>query len=60
MTELQIVTMVLLFAIILMIIALICIIAQKLEAQKKRESNIIESQSHERLDTSYLRIVNAA
>ena len=60
MTELQMVTMVLLFAIILMIIALIHIISKKLEDQKPKDSMIIDAESHEPLDTAHLRIVNAA
>lgn len=60
MTELQTVTMILLFAIILMIIALILIIAKKIEEQKAREGMIIDAGTGVPLNTSNLRIVNAA
>lgn len=60
MTELQTVTMILLFAIILMIIALILIIAKKIEEQKAREGMIIDAGTETPLNTSNLRIVNAA
>lgn len=60
MTELQTVTMILLFAIILMIIALILIIAKKIEEQKAREGMIIDAGTEIPLNTSNLRIVNAA
>lgn len=60
MTELQTVTMILLFAIILMIVALILIIAKKIEEQKSREGMIIDAGTETPLNTSNLRIVNAA
>ena len=60
MTELQTVTMILVFAIILMIIALILIIAKKIEEQKAREGMIIDAGTGVPLNTSNLRIVNAA
>lgn len=60
MTELQTVTMILLFAIILMIIALILIIAKKIEEKKAREGMIIDAGTETPLNTSNLRIVNAA
>lgn len=60
MTELQTVTMILLFAIILMIIALILIIAKKIEEQKARKGMIIDAGTGVPLNTSNLRIVNAA
>ena len=60
MTDLQTVTMILLFAIILMIIALILIIAKKIEEQKAREGMIIDAGTEIPLNTSNLRIVNAA
>lgn len=60
MTELQTVTMILLFAIILMIIALILIIAKKIEEQKAREGMIIDAGAETPLNAPNLRIVNAA
>ena len=60
MTELQTVTMILLFAIILMIIALILIIAKKIEEQKAREDMIIDAGTETPLNASNLRIVHAA